>query len=239
MLLPKPPYSTKARRVCAGPSYVYQIIRSIVKTLPTLLLTALALLMLGIACSPAASSDQTSQAEAKKAAAMDTAKYKKQGMEIAMSTFKALSTQLKSALKEGGVENAAQYCNTVAYPLVDSLSEVHQATIRRTSRKIRNPKDAPIPREEAMLNTYHDQIEAGQRPAPQVRQLANGEIAFYAPIMMQELCLKCHGKLGETLKAEDYAVIQSLYPEDEAIGYSEGDLRGMWSITLPAGKQPN
>lgn len=208
------------------------------KTLPTLLLTALALLVLGVACSPTGSSSQNSQTQTQ-ATTLDTAKYKKQGMEIAMSTFKALSGQLKSALREGGVANAAQYCNTVAYPLVDSLSEVHQATIRRTSRKIRNPKDAPTPREEEMLDVYHAKVEAGERPSPQLRQLANGEIAFYAPIMMQELCLKCHGKLGETLKAEDYALIQSLYPEDEAIGYAAGDLRGMWSITLPAGKQPD
>lgn len=149
-----------------------------------------------------------------------------------MSTFNVLSGQLKSAMQEGGVPNAAQYCNTVAYPLVDSLSEVYSARIRRASDKVRNPKDKPTELEQEILDTYHAQMAEGTPPKPVVRQLASGEIAFYAPIRMQELCLKCHGKLGETLKEEDYAVIKELYPEDEAIGYEAGDLRGIWSITF-------
>jgi len=46
------------------------------------------------------------------------------------------------------------------------------------------------------------------------------------------LCEKCHGKIGSTLKEADYASIKSLYPEDMAIGYKTGDLRGMWSISF-------
>jgi hypothetical protein len=201
------------------------------RSLLFLSLIATGLFTLATACSPSGNSaDQTTDTTT----AFDTAQYKKQGMEIAMGTFKVLSGQLKAAMQEGGVKNAAQYCNTVAYPLVDSLSGQYNAQIRRASNKVRNPKDAPTPREQKILDAYHTQTATGTQPKPQVRQLANGEIAFYAPIMMQDLCLKCHGKLGETLKAEDYAVIQELYPEDKAIGYATGDLRGIWSITFPA-----
>lgn len=185
------------------------------------------------ACSSdtAASSDQETDGSTAEAP-IDTAQYKKQGMEIAMGTFKVLSGQLKSALQEGGVPNAVRYCNTVAYPLVDSLSEAYGATIRRASNKVRNPKDKPTALEQEVLDTYHAQMTAGKQPKPIVRQMESGEIAFYAPIRMQELCLNCHGKLGETLKEEDYAIIKALYPKDEAIGYEAGDLRGVWSITF-------
>ena len=197
------------------------------------LFSALALIGYLAACDSGASSNQEETAATETAATpIDTAKYKKQGMQIAMGTFKVLSGQLKSALQEGGVPNAVSYCNTVAYPLVDSLSEVYNASIRRASNKVRNPKDKPTALEQEILDTYHAQMNAGEQPKPIVRQLQSGEIAFYAPIRMRELCLNCHGKLGETLKQEDYAVVKELYPEDEAIGYAAGDLRGIWSITF-------
>lgn len=165
---------------------------------------------------------------------LDTAQYKKQGMDIALTTFGVLSGQLKQAMQAGGVAHAATYCNTAAYPLVDSMSAVYGAQVRRVSQKLRNPADAPNEREAAMLAAYHERKAAGGKLGPEVRQLENGEVAFYAPILTQELCLKCHGDLGGALAESDYETIKTLYPEDEAIGYAAGDLRGMWSITFPA-----
>lgn len=158
--------------------------------------------------------------------------YLQQGKAIATATFAELSGQLQVAMKEGGVPHAVRYCNTVAYPLVDSLSEVHNADIRRTSLLIRNPKDAPTTREREQLEAYASAKKAGDPLQPVVKAVSAEEIAFYAPISMQPLCLKCHGQLGETLAEEDYAVIKEKYPSDEAIGYQAGDLRGMWSITF-------
>ncbi len=158
--------------------------------------------------------------------------YLERGKAMATQSFAVLSSQLQQALQKGGVEHAAAYCNTVAYPLVDSLSKANNAVIRRTSRKIRNPKDAPTELEAAMLGEYHARANAGAPLKPVVKPIDANTVAFYAPILMQALCLKCHGKLGETMAEEDYAIIKSLYPQDEAIGYAEGDLRGMWSITI-------
>ncbi len=156
--------------------------------------------------------------------------YIDKGKSIAGATFSALSGQLQKALQEGGVQNAVDYCNVVAYPLVDSLSEVHDATIRRTSLKIRNPKDAPTPHEQVALESYQQKVENGEQLQPSVNLTDAGTVAFYAPIMTMELCLKCHGKVGKELAQADYELIKELYPEDEAIGYSEGDWRGLWSI---------
>lgn len=191
-------------------------------------LSTLSLLL--AACQP--SGNQQADSSETASTALDTAQYKKKGMEIAMGTFAVLSGQLQQAMQEGGVAHAVQYCNTAAYPLVDSLSEVHQARIRRVSDKLRNPADAPGPEEQAMLDDYRAQMQAGEQPSPQVRQLASGEIAFYAPIFVQGPCLNCHGTVGEQVKEADYAVIKGLYPEDEAVGYQAGDLRGAWSIVF-------
>lgn len=72
--------------------------------------------------------------------------------------------------------------------------------------------------------------KSGQALKPIVKQVDDQTIAFYAPIKVNAMCLQCHGKVGETLKSEDYAVIQKYYPNDKAVGYVDGDLRGMWSI---------
>ena len=154
------------------------------------------------------------------------------GQTIAGQTFQQLSGRLQAAMKNGGVQNAVQECQLAASPLVDSLSAVFQAEIRRSALKVRNPANAASPQEKAVLLEYQEQMDQGEKLQPQLHDLGNGQVAFYAPIIAADLCLKCHGKVGETLQAEDYAFIQSKYPADEAIGFTAGDLRGIWSISF-------
>lgn len=156
--------------------------------------------------------------------------YLEKGKAIAGATFTALSTQLQAAMQDGGVQQAVNYCQLNAFPLVDSLSKAHQATIRRTTLKARNPADRPTDLERSILEAYAQKEANGEALTPMVQALEGQEIAFFAPIRTNVFCLQCHGQPGETIKAEDYALITRLYPEDQAIGYQEGDLRGMWSI---------
>ena len=162
----------------------------------------------------------------------DSLAYLQKGKTITSATFATLAGELKAAMQSGGVTNAVSYCNLAAYSLVDSLSKVHNAQIRRTSLKVRNPKDAPSSQELAVLKTYQNQAGAGEPQMPFVTTLEGERIAFYAPIHINSLCLQCHGKIGETLSEDNYAHIQELYPEDEATGYNDGALRGMWSISF-------
>ena len=134
--------------------------------------------------------------------------------------------------RHSGVQNAVQECQLAASPLVDSLSEVFQAEIRRSALKVRNPANTASPQEKAVLLYYQEQMDQGKKLQPQLQDLGDGQVAFYAPIIAADLCLKCHGKVGETLQAEDYAFIQNNYPTDEAIGFAAGDLRGIWSISF-------
>jgi len=156
--------------------------------------------------------------------------YLKKGKSIAAKSFTALSGALQKAMQNGGVSNAMQYCKMQAILILDSLSTTENAIIRRTSLQVRNPSDAPTASELKILNQYHKADASNQEIKPIVEQLANKRIAFYAPIRVNEFCLQCHGKLGETLTEENYAFIKNNYPNDAAIGYKAGDLRGMWSI---------
>ena len=162
--------------------------------------------------------------------------YFDNGREIAKLTFKVLSSNLKGAMQEGGVEKAISYCNVRAMPLVDSLSQAHEAKIRRTSLKVRNSKNRPDQNESKALNAYARKFDQGLDLSPKIIQETDDSIHLAAPILIKPLCLNCHGVVGSTMSQTNYDYIRKYYPEDEAIGYGLDDFRGMWSIKFAKDK---
>ncbi len=156
--------------------------------------------------------------------------YREQGRRIAQATFGVLSSNLMQAAQAGGVANAVNYCQVAAYPLTDSMAQAMQASVRRTALRYRNPANAPSATERRVLEQYEAQMARSQAPKARVQPWGADSVAFFAPIILMEACSKCHGTPGEDIAAEDYALIQEKYPEDRAIGFAVGDLRGMWSI---------
>ena len=57
-------------------------------------------------------------------------------------------------------------------------------------------------------------------------------ITCYYPIITNDMCLQCHGKMGSTMTQQTYTKIKSVYAEDKAIGYSENELRGIWVVEM-------
>lgn len=150
------------------------------------------------------------------------------GSKISSQTFTTLSSELKKSMSKGGLPNAIKYCNLNALSITDSLSQIHQAKIKRTSLKFRNPKNKPSVHEETILNTFNNQRANNEDMTPLVFK-HNNELIYHAPIVMQELCTKCHGNKSDI---KNYQNILEAYPNDLAVGYQAGDLRGMWSITI-------
>ncbi len=158
--------------------------------------------------------------------------YVEKGKGLAQASFAALSGRLAEAIEQGGVPYAAPFCSVTALPLLDSLSKANNAVIRRTSLKVRNSANQPAPWEKEILLQYEAQSQKGEALKPVVKAINLNEVAFAAPISVLPLCVKCHGKVGETMDAADYEAIKKTYPADQAFGYAEGDLRGMWSIVF-------
>ena len=148
------------------------------------------------------------------------------GGEVTAKTFKIMSGHLKSAIADEGVSHAIRYCNLNATGLVDSISLAQGVKIKRTSHKLRSMQNQPDSEENEVIQKYLSQ--AGS-PEPEVR-FSDDEVRYFAPIFIMEACLKCHGKLDSNVDRSDYAIIQDLYPHDEAIGFEVGDLRGIWSL---------
>ena len=162
----------------------------------------------------------------------DKKEYIVKGQEIAQNSAEHLGGQLTKSMKEGGVVKALPFCNTMAMPLTDEMSEKYNASVKRTSHKVRNEKNKPTSEETRVLNEYKNLIEAKKKLNPIVELDEAGKPHFYAPILIQEKCLACHGKVDENMSVRTDSIIRSYYPNDAATGFKEDDLRGIWSITF-------
>lgn len=155
---------------------------------------------------------------------------REKGDKITQESATVLSKVVMKAMASGGVENAAKFCNVKAYPLTDSLSNANNVSIKRTAIRFRNSKNAPKKTEKELFLSYENDKKAGNELKSKVIQQKNGNWLYVRPILLQPQCQVCHGKVGETLTAENHAIIKKLYPKDKAVGFSAGDLRGMWVL---------
>jgi hypothetical protein len=163
-----------------------------------------------------------------------SAKYREAGRSIAKQTFETLSVKLQKAIKEEGIGGAINYCNLAALPLTDSLSKLHNATIRRAATAFRNPANQADKLEEGLLQHFAALKLSGKdiSTTDTVVYLQNGRVLFAKPILLQAQCVACHGTPGETMSFEADSLIKTRYPNDRATGFAAGDLRGLWSISI-------
>ena len=100
------------------------------------------------------------------------------------------------------------------------------------TNKLRNSSNEPTERELEIINEFSNALQNKLDLKPVVEIDNQNSKHFYAPIIMKPNCLVCHGTINETVNIKTDSIIKSLYPNDKAIGYAEGDLRGIWSITF-------
>lgn len=154
------------------------------------------------------------------------------GDSISVLAQKNLITNLQKAIEEGGVVHAIEFCNVKAEEITNSTDGV---LIRRVSTKNRNSNNFPDSQEAPILDAYEYNSENGLESEPNIQKIENGEIFLYtkAIIFPGGLCMNCHGEPGSQISDPVLEALNKLYPEDKAIGYKSGDLRGMWSLRIP------
>jgi len=158
--------------------------------------------------------------------------YSSKGKEITQATFKELSSHLMQQMKLGGPAQAIPFCNTQAMPITNAMSEKYDVTIKRASDKVRNSENSASERELEIIEEYKLLAKNNKELIPIVELDKSNKKHYYAPIKINAKCLACHGKLEEPLSVKTDSLIKSLYPNDKAIGYKDGDIRGIWSITF-------
>lgn len=131
-----------------------------------------------------------------------------------------------------GLPAAIATCHTEAPALTAAVAR-EGATIGRATRKPRNPSNAATGWQADALSQFETVLAAGKPLAGQTfaRRLPGGRTAYAEPLVIQELCVTCHGAM---LAPEVHVEIAARYPDDRAIGYAVGDLRGVAWVELPA-----
>ena len=144
-----------------------------------------------------------------------------------LAPFKSdLQQALRQGLAEGPVEAIAA-CRLHAPEIAKAHS--HDAVrVGRTSHRLRNPSNAPPDWVAPILDAY---VASSAERAPRAVSLSGGTSGYVEPILLQPPCLACH---GDALAPEVAARIGELYPEDRAVGFQVGDLRGVFWVELPA-----
>ncbi|MEX2565618.1 MAG: DUF3365 domain-containing protein [Cyclobacteriaceae bacterium] len=157
------------------------------------------------------------------------------GDEISIAAQEALMGALGKAIEERGIEGAIGFCNEEALPITREVAEKYKVDVRRVSLKNRNPGNYPNENEKQILEAYAYNDENKQENRPNIQKIDEGETLLYTKAIKIPggLCLNCHGEPGKEIQEETLESIQSLYPEDKAVNYKVGQLRGMWSISLP------
>ena len=157
------------------------------------------------------------------------------GEEIAKSALKVTAQTFQSALmtaiQEEGVPGAIEYCNTNAMEIVKKLEDSLNISIKRVTNKTRNPADSLTGIEKEIWEAYN--YNPSQATA-QLQEFSDTELIFTQPIMIGSgVCLNCHGGVGAEVTNENYELIKTRYPNDQATGYQLGDVRGMWRLIIP------
>ncbi|MEQ9365806.1 MAG: DUF3365 domain-containing protein [Leptospirales bacterium] len=157
-------------------------------------------------------------------------------LEIFARFQERLKPELKAAIAEGGTAGAIDRCYTVSPELARQMSRTfagearREFVVRRVSDRPRNPANAPDAFEAEILRQWLVDLAAGRELQAVVRETDEG-LRVMKPIRAQGMCLACHGRAG-SIEPATRARLRALYPEDQALGYQTGDLRGAFSAIL-------
>lgn len=157
-----------------------------------------------------------------------------EGKQLTQRTAGVLSSNLLAALTRGGPTNAIQFCSTRALPLTVAAG-TNGILVRRVSHRPRNPVNRASSNDLAVIQQFQAKLRPGAGLPPVLVTNAPGQVTFYAPIVLNTpLCLQCHGTPEKEVAAQTGEVLHRLYPQDEALNFKLGELRGAWRVDFPA-----
>ncbi|MEW5770164.1 MAG: DUF3365 domain-containing protein [Pseudomonadota bacterium] len=151
--------------------------------------------------------------------------------------IKNLGGELKAAMSAGGPEQAISVCKEKAPAIAAEVSKNSGMQFKRVSNKNRNPGAVPDAWEAKAIADLEKRLAAGAKPETldtyAVVDGPQGKTFRYAKALVtQSLCLNCHGT-PETMSEATRAKLAAEYPDDKAVGYAAGMVRGIISVSKP------
>lgn len=145
-----------------------------------------------------------------------------------------LLASLTQSIAASGTSASIAVCQVEAPRLARSASQASGWNVRRVSLRQRNPKASPDDWEREALEDFDRRAAAGEAPATLERAAvvgvgAQARLRYIRALPTQPLCLNCHGQ-PEQMDPAVRDEIARLYPNDRAVGYAVGQIRG--AVTL-------
>jgi len=156
---------------------------------------------------------------------------------VATSTPPKLLAVLQEEIAKGGPESAIEVCRDKAPAMARAASEQSGWNVKRVSLRNRNPKAVPDAWERAALEDFDRRAAAKESPATLERAevtIENGQAVqrYMRALPTMPLCTQCHGA-ADKLSPAVTAKLKALYPDDRAVGYAVGEIRGAMTLRRP------
>lgn len=155
------------------------------------------------------------------------------GEKASMKLLMTLGKNLKKHMKQGGVMDAVNFCNSEAGSLTESVDKALglKISVKRVSLKNRNAGNMPMSDEKDVLEAMERLAQANALPPFIIQKVDQSSYKYYKPLRIAKpICLKCHGNVSASSKLGSF--LRSHYPYDKAVGYKMGDLRGAVIVTI-------
>lgn len=168
------------------------------------------------------------------ARAQDLDPYVNEAEAVLQQLRGTMMAELKLALEMSPAE-AVALCRHLAPEIKEQIAEDTGWQVRRVALRVRDPVNRPNKQERGILLGFEARLAAGQsmrllRTDRVVELQGRRHILFMQAIPTFDTCLICH---GPDLDPEVDRAVRELYPEDEATGYSVGDIRGAFALYKP------
>jgi len=162
----------------------------------------------------------------------------KEEKKIAKTAIKELlknfKKNFKPAMKKGGPVGATNFCANKAEEITQNVNKNLKdgVSIKRITLKPRNEKNKAVADEAQILTSLKTLQDNGVAlPKMLVQKVDEKHYKVFKPITLKPMCVVCHGT-EDKLDKKAYEAIKAKYPNDKAIGYKVGDLRGAFVVDI-------
>jgi len=153
-----------------------------------------------------------------------------EGVKYIKMLGKTLKSNLKAEMKadKTGLKGM-HFCSTKADELTKEVNSKlpKGVSVRRTALKIRADDNKADVIDTKFMNQILSDMENKKKNIGKPKLVeTDKEYRIYKPLFIEPACMKCHGN-NKTINPEVQKIITEKYPDDKAIGFKEGDLRGL------------
>ncbi|MGO9445566.1 MAG: DUF3365 domain-containing protein [Thiobacillaceae bacterium] len=148
-----------------------------------------------------------------------------------------LGGKLKGEINAHGPASAIDVCSRIAPQIAERLANETGWQVGRIGTRVRNPLNSPNAWQQAALDEFAVRMARGEKLDGMetwkvVDEDGKATLQYAKAIGVQPLCLTCHGT-PDDIPDDVKSRLKADYPNDKAVGYHLGELRGAVVISRP------